>query len=252
MKVVSLFALLGFCLGSTGCALVPIPVPRTYPGPVRGVRVLDAESGQPLPAAEVAFEVEPVTNWTMTFPPSFGAVREPRPDPTDLPDPAAAKPAQDKKDADNPVVQGMTEWLEMNPFALDGQPRQLGVARQPDGLFVVDRSWTVGTVRPWGPGPLGWALYNDWRVHITAGAPGYPGAVLAYFPANPPPPGWESKPDVASRRAEVRPVVAVDGWSCLGGQAPPSVGRCRMTAEGIVEFYLQRQRDSGCTATAPR
>jgi hypothetical protein len=151
-----LLAILGGIASNPG--LIPVPLPRSFPGPIAGIRVLDAETGANLGDAQVRFRTEPFGNWMARWPVRFG--------------------------------EGGSAAVEA-----DQAIRSVKVVARSDGLFVPRRTWRLHTVLVTLPGPLGSTLHFDHFVTIEVSAPGRRPVWLMYYPANPPKPGWsETQP----------------------------------------------------------
>jgi hypothetical protein len=128
-------------LGS-GCSLVPIPVPRTLPDPIRQVEVVGEGSEQPVTNAEVVVYADRDKNWLRSFPPYYVAEFHP---------PQA-----------NSVV------LRLEPAG--------------PGRFSVERRHVWRYIWPWGIGPLGTALHEDYAVSVSARADGFEPVTATYWP----------------------------------------------------------------------
>ncbi len=189
------------CLVS-GCALVPIPYPRAVPGPVRAVRVLDARTGVDIPDATLDVRAVTYKNWMApTGEPGLKVVEDPAP-PTEPPAVRRVLYA-----LLGPLEQPLTGAEEVEEHSV-----VVAAARQPDGSFRLGRRVVVCAVRPWGIGPLGCLLWDDYKAVVTVSAPGYQAARVTYYPATPPKPGWASSKPGA---------------------------RCAFGDDGVLQLYLE-------------
>jgi hypothetical protein len=132
----------------SGCGLVPIPYSRSLPGPVSSVRVVDAYTGDDITDAQVSATVWKYENWMRTFPPSISS----------------------KGDTTPPDL-----FLSQE---------QLQVTRQSDHIFQIQRIKRMACAKPWGIGPLGTTVYEDYGVNITAKASGFYPIFFSYYPMN--------------------------------------------------------------------
>jgi hypothetical protein len=66
--------------------------------------------------------------------------------------------------------------------ALEGW-KPLRVTKTQTGMFRPEPSIRTAYVRPWGLGPLGWALYSEPRVGVQVSAPRYGALLLQYSPS---------------------------------------------------------------------
>lgn len=183
-----------------GCAVIPIPFPRSVPGGINAIQVVDAETGRAIPDAQVAATVGPWFNWFK------GTGARLSLEPTDKAEPSAVEEKQEK-------FQRVGKLMD----AIQGLG-PLDLKRQPDGTFVVEDRLLIAAIRPIGiPGPLGWALYDDYCTSITVRAPGYLGVSLSCDPNTDLQPGWSA--------------------------AEPGVG-AEFVEGGVLRFRLQRRAES--------
>lgn len=134
-----------------GCGLIFIPRVQSFPGPVRGITVVDAGDGAPIANARVLYEVVPYVNWVHFPPMLFDPDTDTRLDPRD--------PA-----------------------------RTLCVAVDSCGTFTVEPCRMSGSIQ-WFfpiPSPLGWTLYRDFEARLTVSAPDYRELGMRYVPDRPP------------------------------------------------------------------
>ncbi|MFH1748872.1 MAG: hypothetical protein ABIG44_17715 [Planctomycetota bacterium] len=144
-------------LACAGCGLVFVPRVQVFPGEVRGIRVVDEQTGQDLPQATVIYEIWPYDNWFLD------RARLMELDPSDSLRECGSEPY-----------------------------RRLDVNRDADGVFRVEPCRTIGWMQ-WFfplPLPLGWNLYHDYEARVTIRAPGYCELVLTYTPNLGHPAGW--------------------------------------------------------------
>lgn len=120
-------------LCGTGCALVPIPVARTLPDQFAEVALRDAADGAPVDGATVNVFGDRFTNWKRFFPPHCTT--------------NYSTPAKDS------VV--------------------LVVSPKGDGRYVIERRRVFRKIRPWGIGPLGTAIHQDYACTVSAKAAGF-------------------------------------------------------------------------------
>jgi hypothetical protein len=137
---------LGFLLLSSGCALVPIPIPRALPEPVRRVAIVDAKTGVPITNAEVVMYADRFTNWMRSFPPRCS-----------------------------------DDYIPPSANSLEIRLKSTAT-----GQFVPIRKHVWRFVRPWGIGPLGTTLYEDYEVTVAARAPDYLSSSVSWSPGAPP------------------------------------------------------------------
>jgi hypothetical protein len=153
-------------LASSAPGQLPVPLPRTFPGPIAGIRVLGAETGKDLPDAQVRFRTHKFGNWMACWPVRFGD--------------SAEVPAEPEKDS-----------------------RPVRVTRRADGIFVPHWCLRLHVIVVFPPGPLGCFLHFDHFAVIDAGAPGHRSAWLMFYPASPMEPGWsEESPSAWCRLTE--------------------------------------------------
>ncbi len=68
MKRRIIYILIGMALTASGCGLIPIPRSRLLPGAVASVEIGDAETGEPIPEAQVTCSYDKFVNWMHRFP----------------------------------------------------------------------------------------------------------------------------------------------------------------------------------------
>ena len=124
---------------STGCALVPIPYPYDVTGHIRGVRVVDSETGNDVPSAEVAFTTRMGDlHWGVG----------------------------------TGVLCGRQHSVSLHapdePFSFAGR-----IPRQSNGIFHVRKRIRLALLRPWGIGPLGMFMSQEPFPVFTISAHGY-------------------------------------------------------------------------------
>jgi len=142
-----------------GCGLVFVPTVQEYPGPVKGVRVVESNTSQPLPGAHVRFDIVKHQNWT-ALPPRLDCLTE-------------------RNDIDEREL----------ATTLKSEVR--------DGLFEFERKCLWGTVQIWFPLPpvLGPAVLREHEAIVEASAKGHTGTVFTYNPRNPPVVGSDYRTD---------------------------------------------------------
>jgi hypothetical protein len=138
---VTLFVVAGLCACS-GCALVPFPVSRTLPDPIRQVEVVQEGTAQPIADAEVVMHAERFKNWMRSFPPHYSADFTPA--------------------AETSIV--------------------VPLQRVTAGCFTPEPQRVRRYVRPWGLGPLGTTVHEDYTVTISVRAEGYTPVTAKYSP----------------------------------------------------------------------
>ena len=127
----------------SGCALVPFPVSRTLPDPIRKIQVVQDGTVQSITNAEVVMHAERFKNWMRSFPPYCAAGFTPA--------------------GENSVVVSL---------------RQLA-----DGCFIPEARKVFRYVRPWGIGPLGFVIHEDYVLMVSVRAEGYRAITAIYYPA---------------------------------------------------------------------
>jgi hypothetical protein len=126
----------------SGCAIIPFSVSRTLPDPIQKVEVLKEETGQPVENPEVVMYAERFKNWTRSFPPHYTAAYIP---PTQA---SVVVP-----------LQGTTH-----------------------GSFIPEKRRVRRAIRPWGIGPLGTTIYEDYSLTVSARAAGRIPVTARYWP----------------------------------------------------------------------
>jgi len=157
-----LWALVSTCVLSAlcgGCGALYLPMVQRFPEPVRGVKVVDAETGKVVPAAGVSFELQRHEGDTL------GAAAL-----LDVPDATLMGP----------------------PAADSDTHRRLTGRRETDGLFVFEPTRPLVWTRWFFPFRLaeGYTRYYDYDARIRATAPGYNSLALMYAGRRPPVMGW--------------------------------------------------------------
>ena len=159
-----------------GCGTVMLPMVQRFPEPIRGVRVVDIETGKIVPTAGVSFELERHRGDTL----KTAALR-------DLPD-----------------------GLGGEPGASDGEPSErLTGRRETGGLFVFEPARPVVWTRwffPFRAGD-GYTRYYDYDARIRAAAPGYSPLGLQYAGRRPPLMGWSESAGNGRARFDVDGVL---------------------------------------------
>lgn len=140
--LVTALAVSGLCACS-GCALVPFPVSRTLPNPIRQVEVVQQGTYQPIANAEVVIHAERFKNWIRSFPPQLVG------------------------DFTPPAETGVV----------------IPVQQAAPGRFTPERRRVWRYVRPWGIGPLGTTIHEDYALSVSARAEGYMPLTVTYSPA---------------------------------------------------------------------
>jgi len=135
------FAFLGLCMCS-GCALVPFPISRTLPNPIRQIEVVQEDTGQTISNAEVVIYADRFENWMRSFPPFYAAAYTP-PAKTSL-------------------------IIPLKQAAI--------------GQFTSARMRVWRYDRLWGFGPLGPIIYEDYTLTISARADDYNSVTATYYP----------------------------------------------------------------------
>lgn len=143
-----LLALLVVVFGLSSCGLVPIPRPRAVPGVVKEIAVVDAATGRPLQHADVNMATRVQDSGWM-----YG------------------QQTLVKVIPDGEMMQALEGW------------KPLRVTKTQTGTFRPEPSIRTAYVRPWGLGPLGWALYSEPRVGVLVSAPRYGALLLQYSPS---------------------------------------------------------------------
>ncbi|MEY4385876.1 MAG: hypothetical protein RLY20_1159 [Verrucomicrobiota bacterium] len=135
MKPLGNFLTLGLLVISlcSGCGLVPVPSAHYIPNPPGRIELMDGLTKQVITNAEVAMFADRYSNWMKSFPPSCSS---------DFKTPRATS-----------VV--------------------LNLHRDAAGRFVPERRRVKCNIRPWGFGPLGMAMYDDYAVTVSARSQGY-------------------------------------------------------------------------------
>ena len=126
----------------SGCALVPFPVSRTLPDPVQQVEVVREDTGRPIADAEVVMHADRFKNWMRSFPPSCTADFSPA--------------------TDTSVV--------------------IQLRQESPGHFTPERRRVWRYVRPWGVGPLGTTVHEDYTLTVSARSDGYVPVTATYWP----------------------------------------------------------------------
>ena len=127
----------------SGCALVPFPVTRTLPDPIRKIQVVQDGSVQPIANAEVVVYAERFKNWSRSFSPYCTAGFTPA--------------------GENSVVVSLSQLA--------------------DGCFIPEARKVFRYVRPWGIGPLGFVIHEDYVLKVSVRAEGYRAVTAMYCPA---------------------------------------------------------------------
>ncbi len=135
-----------FCLLGSGCGLISIPRTRVLPEPVRVIELLDVETEAKVQHAETGCFITPYENWANSFPP-YAWHDVIRP-------------------GDDDIV------LSLVPDA--------------GGRFSVETIRKTAYVKPYGITPLGFVIFEDYYVTITARAEGYMPFLFRYYPVNMP------------------------------------------------------------------
>ena len=129
-------------LACSGCALVPIPFSRTLPDPIRQIDVVQVDTGQPISNAVVVMRADRFKNWIRSFPPHYANIYTP------------------------PAETSIVVRLE----------------QEETGHFMPERRRVWRYVRPWGIGPLGTTIHEDYAVTISVRADGYIPVTATYWP----------------------------------------------------------------------
>src|SRR5688572_17193242 len=111
----------------SGCALVPFPVYRTLPDPIRQVQVVEEGTEQPIGNVELVVHTERFKNWMRSFPPHCTAVFTPA--------------------GETSVV------VSLHKLA--------------GGRFIPEPRKVRCYVRPWGFGPLGTTIHEDYVLTVS-------------------------------------------------------------------------------------
>ena len=69
-----------------------------------------------------------------------------------------------------------------SPSVSQDSIRRIPAIRTGDGMFTICRKSTIAYIRPWGIGPLGTCLYEDYSLSIGASAKGYDAVCVNYWP----------------------------------------------------------------------
>lgn len=134
--------------GLSSCGLVPIPRPRAVPGVVKEIAVVDAATGRPLQHAEVKMATRVQDSGWMNGGLTFVKV-----------------------DPEGTMMQALEGW------------KPLKVTKTQTGVFRPEPSIRMAYVRPWGLGPLGWALYAEPQVGVLVGVPERREVLIQYSPS---------------------------------------------------------------------
>ena len=186
-----------------GCGLVELPASQTYPGPLKGVRVLDSDCGRPLRDAVVRFDIARYENWFRMIP---------RLAPVDRGDPSPASAAREPVHA-------------------------LRATSPAPGTFVFESRSLRGSKVIWFPLPpvLGNVLHREHRGFLHVSAPGYAPVVFSYCPEVPPATEAEyATGEDKPARATLRPDGTLDVYLVRGrrARAPLPLGAQGLSAEG--------------------
>jgi hypothetical protein len=141
----SVLALLG-CIAFSGCGLIPIPRPRTVPGVITDVRVIDHDTRKPLSDAIVGMDSKRTDGAWMNGSPSYIALND-------------------------------SPWPDLR----FGEP--IPMARATGDHWTPRQTTRTSVVRPWGIGPLGTCIYAEQQVRITARAPRHRNFTLVFSPS---------------------------------------------------------------------
>jgi hypothetical protein len=142
MKRSAIFKALAFTgvCACSGCGLVPFPVSRTLPDPIRRVEVLQEGTRQPVTNAEVVIHAERFKNWMRSFPPHYSA--------------------------------------DFTPATTTSVVIQVHEAAP--GCFAAERRRVWRYVRPWGVGPLGTTIHEDYAMTVSVRAEDYSPVTATY------------------------------------------------------------------------
>jgi hypothetical protein len=121
---------------------VSFPVSRMLPDPIRQVDVVQADTGQMVSNAEVVIYADRFTNWIRSFPPRYAVTYTPP--------------------AETSII--------------------VPLKQEPKGKFTTGRLRVSRYVRPWGIGPLGTAIHEDYTLTISVRAVGYNPVTATYCP----------------------------------------------------------------------
>jgi hypothetical protein len=135
---------LGTLGGLAGCGLVPIPVSRTLPDPIREIAVTRQGTGESVTNAEVVlFAVRFEKSWMRSWPPRYAVT--------------FTSPGT------NAVV--------------------IPLHQASPGLYRPERRRVTRQVRFWGIGPLGTTLHEDYALTLSVRADGCLPVTATYAPA---------------------------------------------------------------------
>lgn len=115
---------------------------------VKEIAVVDASTGRPLQIAEVRMATRVKNSGWM-----------------------GGMPTVVKVNADGAMMQALEGW------------KPLKVTKTQTGAFRPEPSIRTAYVRPWGLGPLGWALYSEPQVGVLVSAPRFGALLLQYTPS---------------------------------------------------------------------
>ncbi len=144
-------------IACSGCAIVPFPVSRTLPDPICRIQVIEQGTVQPIAKAEVVVHAERFKNWMRSFPPHCTA-----------------------------------EFTPAGETSVVVSLHQLA-----DGCFTPEPRKVRRYVRPWGIGPLGTTIHEDYVLTVSARAEGYTAVTATYSPAGDMNPSSEITREVA-------------------------------------------------------
>jgi hypothetical protein len=141
-RILASFAFVGLFV-CAGCGLVPIPVSRTLPNPIRQIEIVREDTSQTISNAEVVIYADRFKNWTRSFPPYYTVAYMP---PTK-----------------NSLIIPLKE--------------------ESSGVFTNGKLQVWRFIRPWGVGPLGTTMYEDYKLTVSVRADGFNSVTATYFPA---------------------------------------------------------------------
>ena len=173
LVVAASFAMAVLC---GGCGVLFWPMVQRFPEPIRGVKVVDIETGKVVPTAGVSFELERHSGDTLRA----AALRDPSGATLDGP----AAPDREAR-------------------------RRLTGRRDTDGVFVFEPTRPLVWTRWFFPFRLaeGYTRYYDYDARIRATAPGYCPLVLTYAGRRPPLAGWSEAAGNGEARFDVDAIL---------------------------------------------
>lgn len=126
-------SLIPVILFGAGCALVPIPVARTLPDQFDEVVLRNAADGAPVDGATVNVFGDRFTNWIRFFPPQ-----------------------------------------STSNYSMPGEDSVIVVVTpMGEGRYVIQSRRVTRKIRPWGIGPLGTTIHEDYACTVSAKAAGF-------------------------------------------------------------------------------